>query len=95
MILILKWSISHFLMEMFLAPLPKVYIFHNFPMVYIFRNLFVLRERVLILMISTTARILFLTTKLFKQGYRYHKIRKAFSILYHRHSELIVKYKLV
>ena len=32
-------------------------------------------------------KVLFLTTKLFKQGYRYHKIRKAFSILYHRHSE--------
>ena len=26
--------------------------------------------------------------------YRYHKIRKAFSKLYHRHSELIVKYKI-
>ena len=35
---------------------------------------------------------LFLTAKLFKQGYRYHKIRKAFSKFYHRHSELIVKY---
>ena len=39
-------------------------------------------------------RTLFLTTKLFKQGYRYHKIRKAFSKLYHRHSELIVKYNI-
>ena len=29
-----------------------------------------------------------------KQGYRYHKIRKAFSKFYHRHSELIVKYKI-
>ena len=34
-------------------------------------------------------RNLFLTAKLFKQGYRYHKIRKAFSKFYHRHSELI------
>ena len=34
---------------------------------------------------------LFLTAKLFKQGYKYHKIRKAFSKFYHRHSELIVK----
>ena len=33
---------------------------------------------------------LFLTAKLLKQGYRYHKIRKAFSKFYHRHSELIV-----
>ena len=39
-------------------------------------------------------RNLFLTAKLFKQGYRYHKIRKAFSKFYHRHSELIVKYKI-
>ena len=36
----------------------------------------------------------FLTAKLLKQGYRYHKIRKAFSRFYHRHSELIVKYKI-
>ena len=33
-----------------------------------------------------------LTANLLKQGYRYHKIRKAFSKFYHRHSELIVKY---
>ena len=39
-------------------------------------------------------RILFLTAKLLKQGYRYHKIRKAFSKFYHRHSELIVKYNI-
>ena len=39
-------------------------------------------------------RNLFLTAKLFKQGYRYHKIRNAFSKFYHRHSELIVKYNI-
>ena len=39
-------------------------------------------------------RILFLAAKLLIQGYRYHKIRKAFSKLYHRHSELIVKYNI-
>ena len=33
-------------------------------------------------------RNLFLTAKLLKQGYRYHKIQKAFSKFYHRHSEL-------
>ena len=37
-------------------------------------------------------RNLFLTAKLLKQGYRYHKIRKAFSKFCYRHSELIVKY---
>ena len=31
-------------------------------------------------------RNLFLTAKLLKQGYRYNKIRKAFSKFYHRHS---------
>ena len=41
-------------------------------------------------------RNLFLTAKLLKQGYRYHKIQKAFSKLYHRqsHSDLIVKYNI-
>ena len=39
-------------------------------------------------------RTLFLTAKLLKQGYRYHKIRKAFSKLYHRDSELLVKYNI-
>ena len=34
----------------------------------------------------------FLTAKLFKQGYWYHKLRKAFSKFYHRHFELIEKY---
>ena len=35
-----------------------------------------------------------LTSKLLKQGYRYHKLRKAFSKFYYRHSELIVKYNI-
>ena len=39
-------------------------------------------------------RNLFLTAKLLKQCYRYHKIRKAFSKFYHRHSELIVKHNI-
>ena len=39
-------------------------------------------------------RNLFLTAKLLKQGYRYHKIRKSFSEFYHRHPELIVKYNI-
>ena len=38
-------------------------------------------------------RNLILTAKLLKQAYRIHKIRKAFSKFYHRHSELIVKLK--
>ena len=39
-------------------------------------------------------RNLFLTDWLLKQGYRYHKIRQAFSKFYHRHSESIVKYNI-
>ena len=39
-------------------------------------------------------RNLFLNAKLLRQGYRYHKIRKAFSKFYHRHIELIVKYNI-
>ena len=39
-------------------------------------------------------RNLFLIAKFLKQGYRYHKIRKAFSKFYHRHSELIVKHNI-
>ena len=34
----------------------------------------------------------FLTAKLLKQGYRYHKLPKAFSKFYRRHFELIEKY---
>ena len=39
-------------------------------------------------------RNLILTAKLLKQEYKYHKIRKAFSKFYHRHSELIIKYNI-
>ena len=57
-------------------------------MVYIFLSSFVL------LVCSDVddfnKRNLFLTAKLLKQGYRYHKSRKAFSKFYHRQSELIV-----
>ena len=34
----------------------------------------------------------FLTAKLLKQGYRYYKLRKAFSKFYLRHFELVEKY---
>ena len=36
----------------------------------------------------------FLTSKLLKQGYRNHKLHKAFSRFYYRHSELVVKYNI-
>ena len=33
-----------------------------------------------------------MTAKLLQQGYRYHKLRKAFSKFYRRHFELVSKY---
>ena len=35
-----------------------------------------------------------LTTKLSKQGYRYHKLRKTFSKFYRRHNELVSKFNV-
>ena len=35
-----------------------------------------------------------LPAKLLKQGYRYHKLCKAFSKVYSRHSKLIIKYNI-
>ena len=35
-----------------------------------------------------------LTAKLLKQGYRYHKLRKAFSKFYRRHHEMISKFNV-
>ena len=35
-----------------------------------------------------------LTAKLLRQGYRYHKLRKAFSKLYRRHFDLVSKYNV-
>ena len=35
-----------------------------------------------------------LTAKLLKQGYRYHKLRKAFSKFYRRHNELVSKFNV-
>ena len=35
-----------------------------------------------------------LTQKLFKKGYRYHKLRKAFSKVYRRYYDLIYKFQI-
>ena len=35
-----------------------------------------------------------LTTKLLRQGYRYHKLRKAFSKFYRQHFDLVSKYNV-
>ena len=74
---------THFLMEMFLAHLPMVFLFSAY-----------LFARECSNVDDFSNRNLFLTAKVLKQGYRYHKIQKAFSKSYHRHSELIVKYNI-
>ena len=35
-----------------------------------------------------------LTAKLLRQGYRYHKLRKAFSKFYRRHFDIVSKYNV-
>ena len=40
------------------------------------------------------ARNKVLTAKLLRQGYRYHKLRKAFSKFYRRHFDLVSKYNV-
>ena len=66
-----------------LSPSYGVYIYH-----------FIRFARVCSYVDDFNNRNLFLNDKLLKQGYSYHKIRKAFSKFYHRHSELIVKYNI-
>ena len=43
-------------------------------------------------LVDFNARNISSTAKLLQQGYRYHKLRKAFSKFYRRHFELVSKY---
>ena len=45
-------------------------------------------------MLMTNTRNKVLTAKLLRQGYRYHKIRKAFSKFYRRHFDIVSKYNV-
>ena len=45
-------------------------------------------------MADFNARNKSLTVKLLQQGYRYHKLRKTFSILYRRQHELVSKFNV-
>ena len=56
------------------------------PKWFIFLNLFVLLEYLVMLM------TLILVIKFLKQKYRYHKLRKAFSKFHRRHFDLVSKY---
>ena len=60
------------------------------PMVFIFLNLFELLECPVMLM----TLILVITAKLLRQGYRYYKLRKAFSKFYRRHFDIVSKYNV-
>ena len=55
-------------------------------------NLFVLLESPVMLMTNTRNKVL--TAKLLRQGYRDHKLRKAFSKFYRRHFDLVSKYNV-
>ena len=66
MTLILKLSISHYLMVMFLA---------LYPMESISLNSFVLQEHQAMRVADFKTRNKLLTQKLLKQGYQYHKLR--------------------
>ena len=63
------------------------------PMGFIFLNLFYLLEFLVMLMLFNT-RNKVLTAKLLRQGYRYHKLRKAFSKSYRRHFDIVSKYNV-
>ena len=63
------------------------------PMVFIFLNLFDLLEFLVMLMTLILVNKV-LTAKLLRQGYRYHKLRKAFSKFYRRHFDIVSKYNV-
>ena len=56
------------------------------PVVFIFLNLFDLLQ--FLVMLMTLILVISLTAKLLIQGYRYHKLRKAFSKFYRRHFDI-------
>ena len=61
-------------------------------MVFIFLNSFDLLEFLVMLMTNTCNKVL--TAKLLRQGYRYHKLHKAFSKFYLRHFHIVSKYNV-
>ena len=63
------------------------------PMVFIFLSLFDF-HRVSSHVDDFNTRNKVLTAKLLKQGYRYHKISKAFSNFYRRHFDILSKYNV-
>ena len=63
-------------------------------MVFIFLNLFDLLARVSSHVDDFNTRNKVLTAKLLRRGYRYLKIRKAFSKFYRRHFDIVSKYNV-
>ena len=63
------------------------------PMVFIFLNLFNF-ARVYSHVDDFNTRNKVSTANLLRQGYRYHKVRKAFSKFYRRHFDIVSKYNV-
>ena len=63
-------------------------------MVFTFLNLFIRFARVSSHVDDFNTRNKVLTAKLFRQGYRYHKVRKAFSKCHRRHFDIVSKYNV-
>ena len=64
------------------------------PTVFISHNLFGSPVRVSSHVSDFNIRNKLLTAKLLNQGYRYHKLRKAFSQFYRRHFDLVSKFNV-
>ena len=69
---------------MFLVEQPKVFIFCNY-----FGS-----PVCLVMFFYFNTRNKLLTAELLNQGYRYHKLRKAFFKFYRRHFDLVSKYNV-
>ena len=67
-------------------------VFVRHPMVFILLNFFDLLEFLVIDDFNTRNKVL--TTKLLRQGYRYHKLLMAFSKFYRRHFDIVSIYNV-
>ena len=90
--LILKMSISHFRLVMFLPlhPMESISLNSFVLLVYISQLICFARASSHVVDFNTHNKLL--TQKLLKQGYGYHKLRKTFSKFYRRYYDLISKF---
>ena len=85
--LILKLSISHFYMVMFLA-------LHHMESISLKSFVFPGASSYVNMVNDFNTRNKLLTQKLLKQGYRYHKLRKTFSKFHRLYYDLISKFQV-